>query len=276
MAFKLADDLRALYSSNQIPGDLQEYLATQGVLTVKNLANHCDTKEAVVKTIIDPHGVHDKTNTVKINMKQCWREAEALTARGIKRTTEGVQETSIDEPLSVPVQEEIVATLSAKYCWDSPSHLRPNDQLLARIRREMERNNISFYPLHKVKSAQFSMRLPVEKRHKVGDSISIHIAGDEEAQDAPTSRLRSAFLQLEVLANGWGIAGCFIHSVDSAGPSSSTAKTASPKIVCSWQQAYNYFRTLRDRCELLVDTYQEQAVLGYFLQVEQAFRSHAV
>ena len=85
----IAEDLQALYAANTIPDDIQQWLAGQGVLTAKNLANHCDQASEVVDAIIKAHGVHSTSNEVRINMKQCWREAMAQTQRGIKRTTEG-------------------------------------------------------------------------------------------------------------------------------------------------------------------------------------------
>ena len=82
MAKPLSEELQASYAANSIPADLQQYLQKEGILTAKNLANHCDQASEVFDTIIKAHGVHALSNEVKINMKQCWREAMAQTQRG--------------------------------------------------------------------------------------------------------------------------------------------------------------------------------------------------
>ena len=203
---KISEDLDGLYKANMIPQDLQDHLFAEGVVTAKNLANFCDEPSQVVDAIIKPHGAHAASNAVKINMKQCWREAMALTQRGIKRTTDGLPEGAIDDPLAEPVQQAMNDNFANKYSWDLPSHLRPSDTLLARVKREMERNTMSFFPLQKVKSLRAVTRAPSDKRMRVSDRVSMILEGEDQPAE-PTLRLRQAFQQLEILANAWGIAG---------------------------------------------------------------------
>jgi hypothetical protein len=275
MAKPISEELQALYAANSIPVDLQQYLQKEGILTAKNLANHCDQASEVFDTIIKAHGAHAQSNEVKINMKQCWREAMAQTQRGIKRTTEGLPEAPIDEPFADPVQKALNDSFMSKYSFDLPIYLRPSDSLLARVRREFERNTMSFYPINKVKSLKIVTRSSPDKRHRVTDRISMTFEG-EEVVDEPTVRIRAAFLQLEILANAWGIAGCCVYQPPAPLGSSSTSQMSVQQLVCHWQQAVTYFRTLKDRCELLLDSFPESNVCSYFQQVEEAFRGHAL
>ena len=55
----------------------------------------------------------------------------------------------------------------------------------------------------------------------------------------------------------------------------SASATGKPKVYCSWPEATKYYRDLRERIEPLLDRNQEQAVVKYFIEVEEFYRQSA-
>ena len=179
----------------------------------------------------------------------------------LKRTV-GLPSGGIDEPLSDTVRTQVNDTFYAKYSFDLETHLRPADNLLGRVRREFEKQTPSFLPLAKVRSIHTQTRTEEPKKHKAGDGIPLVIESEFHSQ-RPSMRYRAVMLRLEVLANTWGMAGCY-QVVGRQG------------IMCHWQEAVKYYRTLRDRTEPLLDTYSEDSVVEYLLSVEETFRGHVL
>jgi hypothetical protein len=166
--------------------------------------------------------------------------------------------------LSAGQQEALEDAFHKRYSWELERALSPSPQLLGRIRREFEKLTPAFFPLAKVQSAKSAIRTSEPKRQRVTESVSILMEHPEfEDPGDPSVRLRAMFLRLEILCNGWAIAG--------VSPIPNTNK-----VFCSWQESTVYYRTIKDRIEVLTDAYPEDSVCRYFLAVEEAFRHHAI
>ena len=105
----MTTELLALLQANGVHAECIKYMQdTEGCLTIKDFANIVDTRaelnEAVFKHVT---AIQNKRNVELAKLKQAWREAEGLVARGLKRAAEGVEEESLDEPLHVDVQRKI-------------------------------------------------------------------------------------------------------------------------------------------------------------------------
>ena len=215
----------------------------------------------MVTSILDVAGLHTTNRAVGASLKQAWREAESMVAQKIKRTSEGLQETEPDAPLSGPAQDAITDAFKLKYDMDLFTWQIPCDALIGRIKREFDRSAPTFFPLGKVKSVRHTTREHETKKQKLSEDISISF--HEEVYVGHTNKLRVAMLQLEVLINGWGIAGCY-------------SLPGETKMVCHWNAAVRYHRALKDKCEALLDIHPEAKVVAYFLACEESFRGHAL
>ena len=85
-------------------------------------------------------------------------------------------------------------------------------------------------------------------------------------------KFRTLMLQMEVLVNAWGLAGCFIPKLDTPGSSASSNK----RLMCEWPDAVKYWRTVRDQVEPTLDKCTESSVCAYFIAVEEEFRQRAL
>ena len=267
----LSDDLRAMLTSNEVPKEVQDQLAIQGFFTVKAFANSVDAATEVVGfvdtcTLADG----DKRSALAL-LKQAWKEAEATVARGIKRLSEGLSETILEEALPDTTRLLIQEAFTRRYSFNLEFKIRPSDALLGRIRREFEKGTPSMYPLVKVKSYFQQSRLQEPKRHRIAENVSWVVDNDAE-EATPTVKFRHLMLQMEILVNGWGMAGCFIPKLDSAG----SAATPNAKMMCEWPQAIKYARELRDHIEPILDRCTESSVCTYFIAVEEDFRQRAL
>ena len=141
-------------------------------------------------------------------MKQAWKEADAQVTKHLKRQAEGLPSEAIDEPLSDTVRTQVNDTFYAKYSFDLDTYLRPADTLLGRVRREFEKQTPSFLPLAKIRSIHTQTRTEDPKKHKAGEGITLVIENEFQTQ-RPSMKYRAVLLRLEVLANTWGMAGCY-------------------------------------------------------------------
>ena len=256
----MEDELKALLAAD-IPDDLQQWMLNVGITSVRRMANWCDKKEDVEDTFIKASNLYANDRKVLAAMKMVWREADSLVQRTLKRSAEGVQEAPIDEPLNESVQKALDQAFTTRYHFDLPNYLRPSDTLLGRLKREFDRGLPTFIPLNKVKSAFTATRSAEVKRHRAGE-MTIMIDA-EQAEGKPSTRYRDVILRLEVLVNGWSLAGCY-------------ALQGQQQIMCEWALAVGYYRTLRNRTEVLLDGSAESAVTDYLVACEEAFRGHAL
>ena len=254
------DELKEILKDNEVCQPIQDYLIASGCTSVKKYADWVDDQKDLEDTVIKASQVPNLTRKDKAAVVGAWRDATAINSRRLKRLADNIQDSHVEEPLSELAQRAIEETFLNRYHIEIQGHLRPSDSLLGKLRREMERNLPTFLPLSKVKSAFVSTRTSESKRHKAGE-VSIVLGTDPDP--APSTRYRDVLLRLEVLANGWALAGCY------AAPGSTT-------LMCELQDAQRYHRFIKDRTESLLDNYTEPSVVSYCVAVEECFRGHAL
>ena len=269
---KITAELAGLFKDAGVKDELTQWCEQTGILTVRHLGNFCDTADQVGDRLVAASGLFvndpsDKVGQRAYNMqtslmKQAWKEADAQVTKHLKRQAEGLPSEAIDEPLSDTVRTQVNDTFYAKYSFDLDTYLRPADTLLGRVRREFEKQTPSFLPLAKIRSIHTQTRTEDPKKHKAGEGITLVIENEFQTQ-RPSMKYRAVLLRLEVLANTWGMAGCYVV----------IGRTA---LMCHWQEAVKYYRTLRDRTEPLLDVYSEESVVEYLISVEESFRGHVL
>ena len=121
--------------------------------------------------------------------------------------------------------------------------------------------------------SMYSQSKSVEsKRHRITESISYVIDGEQTDEASEPAKFRHLMMKVELLVNAYGLAGCFIPKKDS--PSSSVVP--STKIYCEWPQVMKFYRDIRNRVEPLLDTCSEASTMDYFIRVEEDFRQKAL
>ena len=85
-------------------------------------------------------------------LKQAWREAEGIVARGLKRAAEGLSDEALDEPLQPDAQKALEKVFAETYRWQLPASSMPSDSLLGRGKRDFERRQPSMLAVGRAKS----------------------------------------------------------------------------------------------------------------------------
>ena len=91
----------------------------------------------------------------------------------------------------------------------------------------------------RVKSLASSQRSAPVKRHRISDEVQLELGGDNILAAVPesgSSELRHYFSCFSILANMWGIAGCF-----NVGTGEVDTK------YCHWQEACDYVAAFKEK-----------------------------
>ena len=114
----------------------------------------------------------------------------------------------------------------------------PSDALLGRLKTEADRWNPSMFSVHRIRSLAYSTRCGTSK----GPVFRM-------IWTLSTTSYVKCLANYTILANTWGMAGCF--------------KTAAGGIYCHWQEALDYVEDCRERSEPLLRKYTEESVIAY-------------
>ena len=118
----------------------------------------------------------DKVATVKdkgdqiANLKQCWREADAIVTRGLKRRADYAPEESLDEPLRQEVQDKLELAFRRTCSFQLPAAWQGFPSMLGRFHTEFCKRCHVRYIITKVRSLEAATSLgPVKKTVRMGD-----------------------------------------------------------------------------------------------------------
>ena len=106
-AVQLSTELTALLNANGVHDDIRKFFITKTILTLKNFANYVDEKKELKDAITEQIQSMKGDTTELSKLKMAWREAETIVARGLKRSSEGISDESLDEPLHHDVQKSL-------------------------------------------------------------------------------------------------------------------------------------------------------------------------
>jgi hypothetical protein len=249
-------------------------MGTMDLITIKNFANAADEKKEVKPNILqhvtgsNPAGIAHKDNIgILSNLKQAWREAESMVARQLKRSSEGIAEEVMDEPLPEQVQEDLVNAFTAYYRFDIVLKRMGCDSLLGRIKREFDKGQITIFPLSRVRSlAHVSKDTGGGKKERVGNVVMQFLESGDMIAPMDQEKIFSLFQQLDILAMTWAVAGS--HDVAFNG---GTAK------FIHWQDAVEYVENIKERAIVYLTTsHDEESVCQIVTQVEALFRGKAI
>jgi len=257
-------DLLGVLVANGVPEAVQIHLATSGCCTAKQFANWVDRKEDLQSAVLDDVPSFRSNRAALAALKQSWREVDAIVARGVKRSAEGLTEEAIDDPLPDTTQRSVETAFTNLYRWELEPRDTPCDSLLGRCKRESDRWCPTMFSASMVRSLAYSRRTAGAKKHRVTDRITMEV--DVAAlDDSPAARIMACLQQYHILGVAWAMGGCFEVIVDSVSCR-----------YCHWQDSQRYVDDLRNRVLPLLDKHTEDSVTEYLFRTEEAIRGYAI
>ena len=91
--------LRAVLDKNTVAPDIITWMENNGCTDVPTFANWVDETKELQVAILDQCAESKDSRMQKSRLSMAWREADAATTRGVKRTAEGLGEDNLDDPL---------------------------------------------------------------------------------------------------------------------------------------------------------------------------------
>jgi hypothetical protein len=271
----MTTELKSLLQANTVHADIIKYLEeTEGCLTIKSFANIVDTKpELNAAVFVHVTSITTKKAVELSYLKQAWREAEGMVARGLKKTSEGIEEESLDEPLQVDVQKKIEKEFTRHYGkWTIKPIKMGCDTLLGRVRREFDKGRVTIFPLNRVRSlAHVSKDLP-QKRQRIGDQLVVEFVQNQDTEMytdvRDTNKVFMLISQLNILSTTWAVAGCF----DTA----EKDKDGSFLKYAHWQDCSEYVGEIERRAIKMLPWCKEQSVASFVVDVDAHLRAAAI
>ena len=144
--------LRAILHKNGVGEAVTKRMTEANCLNVGHFANWVDSRVELHDAFLK--GTADDKDTAQLaRLKTSWREAEAAYSKKLKRSSEGVREEALDEPLGAPTQATIETNFTTAYGWPVlPPDSIGTDTLLGRFYREFQAGKPTMFPVSKVKS----------------------------------------------------------------------------------------------------------------------------
>ena len=262
----MVDELRELLTSNMVPKECIDQLEADGCINMKLFSKWAPDRQSMQTLVLDKCATAKTSVQALAALLQTFDECVAIVAEMNRRSSAGIDPEMADEPLLHAVQQALEAKFSSRYSWQLEPKYQPANTMLGRIKREFDRNAPTIFNLRRVRSVFNTNKLQEPKRRKLGTGTGITFTFEQEDEEDPQElRYRHVMAKYDILALAWAIAGNF--EVMHEGVKTDMA---------NWQQTRKYVRTLREKTELLMDTFDEQSVVRYLLSVEEQLRGFAV
>jgi hypothetical protein len=221
-----------------------------------------DTKTELPDAILNQSLQKDSVSQLA-KLKQAWREAEAHTSRGVRRSAEGLADEAIDEPLQAEVLESMLRTFGTYYNWPKISSDKMGcDSLTSRFRREFDRRQPSMFALARGRSLAATSRSAPVKRSRVSEGVVMEFRDTDV--DESTSFLHM-LEQMDLFALTWAVAGCFEVNFENK-----------QVRYVHWMDVTDYMDTFRQKGKEMLAHYSEASVVAFVTVLEEQFRAKAI
>ena len=254
-----------MLKKENMPDSVIKHFITLGCLTVGHFANWVDSRGELFDKFIEPTDA--KTDpAVLARLKMTWREADAIYAKRLKRTSEGLLEEALDEPLDEGVQGGLEVAIRDKHAWPAfPPDRMGTDTMLGRFHREFLVWKPSLWPIEKTKTlATTQTSSQVAKRH-CGGGVSVVVESFETDDSIETCFFYQFMDKLEGTENTWAVAGAF------------DAKSKdTPGFMAPWPQMCLYVGHIKKEASSKLRDNTEASVLAYTRTVEEKMRCKAL
>eukprot|EP00974_Lingulodinium_polyedra_P133737 11226781-Lingulodinium_polyedra.AAC.1 len=176
--------IEELLRGHGIPDDITEKLKDKpySCTTVSRFANYFDDRTEIRSLFATKIGLED--GAVISELKQAWREAEAMFSRSLQCKANNTPEQQLEDPLSAEVQSSIVARWKLTYSFILPPAWRGPDSMLGRFYREFTKGTHVMYGIRKVRSQeQVTAGGPSVRKEQLGNGTFITYGVTEAAHD---------------------------------------------------------------------------------------------
>ena len=257
--------LLQLLERNSVKSEVSEYLTKAGCLSVAQLANWVDKKEDLLEAVLKRTDLKDDQSQLA-SLKMAWREAEAVTSRGLKRATEALPPEDADAPLDSEEQKSVEQRFRQLYNWPSlPPRQIGSDSLLGRVQREFNRRQPTQLAVSRVRTLAASQKGNPPKQRRLTESVSI-LWGAVEEDTSSVSGLYAYLALLRVLATTWAVAGSFTAE-DNSGNAG---------IFAHWAETSEYEQMFSERAHAELALHTEDSVVHWITEVEEEVRARAI
>ena len=265
MATQMDPKLTSLLTRNTIHADVVEGMRLKKCLSIEDLANWVSNRDDLDKHFIDDTSQKDE-NSQKSRLRQAWRQAEAITSKGLERVSLGLSSEALDEPLDDVQAKSLEELFTKTYNTRMfPPERIGRDILLGRIFREFQILKPNMYQIAKVKSVGDMALATGTIKRKLGHNATITVDGDDTVDDTDVGFVLHFIDRLELLSNTWALSG--IHKV--------TVGT-NEVIFAYWPDCQDYVWKFRAECGNLLGKFSETSIVNYATKIEEAFRLKAI
>jgi len=205
----MADDLRQLLLANMVPQECVDLLQKDGCINLKLFSKWAPDRAAMQSLVLDKVPSHKISVQALASLLQTHDEATSIVTEMTKRTSAGLDPSSMDEPLLHAVQQALEAKLTQKYSWQLEPKYQPSNSVLGRIKREFDKNAPTIFNVCRVKTVFTSNKIQEPKRRRVGTGITLTFEEDLDDEDPQALKYRQIMHKYNVLALAWAIAGNF-------------------------------------------------------------------
>ena len=178
--------LESLLRQNDIGEDVLTMLKSETfkITNTKQFANFFENRAEIASLFCKHASVKIDNPAVIANLKQCWREAEAAVERSLKRSSSGMPEEDIDDPLKEDDNKQLEVMYKNTYSFSIPPTWRAPNAILGRLHREfMQKSHVAFI-IKKIASLELSEQVgQCRKKLKIGLAelnLPFNIEGENE------------------------------------------------------------------------------------------------
>jgi hypothetical protein len=265
----LSTELSALLDKHSVTDVVKKRLLDIDCTSVSKLANWVDEKKELKVAIMASTSEKDDNASLAC-IKAAWREAEARANRACKRQAEGLESESIDEPLSSELYASMVRTFMHHNCHTRffPVWLFPCDSLFGRIHREFEKRSCSFFPLHRVRSLAHTQKGSTHKRSRLTESCILEFSNTGD--DTVLSSAASVIEAIEILSNGWAVAGCYKTTYNDP------RFGAKEVVYCHFSDVMLYMSGIRRHTNPYFGVIDDATLAAFIISAEEEIRIRAI
>lgn len=207
--------LAGLLKNNGLPDEVREAFAAEPfkITTIQQFVNCFESKSEVGTLFCE---ASQATKTIFANrgdlvagLKQAWREAEAITARILKRTIEDVNAESIDEPLKYDEQSRLELTLKTEYKTAVPPIWMGFPTMLGRFHREFLRKTHTVFHMNKVRNLEAVVLQGSSVKHQKLGALDIAFGDSVKQAEATVGNIFTYVLGLKAVMYTMAMAGSY-------------------------------------------------------------------
>lgn len=200
-------DFEAELRREGVPDALITWMSTR-CPTASRFAFFVDDQPEIGPEIVDQVPETRGNRTVRAALAELWLKYRLQAKHRLTREAAGIRDADIEEPLDDTAQKRLMDTFSGYYHFRLRSHSILCDPLLARLKRETDKNTHTVLPVTRIKSQAVHGRTSSAKKVKISEYISMDVAHHVEVyQKVPDTQTYIQALQL--LMNGYAVVGCF-------------------------------------------------------------------